>query len=391
VVPIVAGQVVAKGATDLERLTHRELVYTGAVRTPVEAIVRHVTIRGARVGVSAEGFALSGDVHVWRHALLPSDYDAPTPDRRPCERAFAGERLRRVVCADAEMLGEDDVSEIAASIADAQVDQIAGAIRHVVARHPMLTRAVVTGRGAFIAASAARDIGLDVQHLSSHVGGDGARSTPAFAVATLCEAALRGAASVVDGHADVGDVKDGRIDVVLKIGGGMLQSPADVDAVLATLDAATARSIVVVPGGGPFADAVRDLSGRTALSDDTAHWMAVRAMDVVAELFVSRLHRGVLVKSAGELALALTAGQLPVIAPYEWLRGADPLPHSWDVTSDSIAAWFANVTGAAQVVLVKPRGARGADLTDRAFARTVGTRLRASVQPDGHRDERYDL
>ena len=57
----------------------------------------------------------------------------------------------------------------------------------------------------------------------------------------------------------------------------------------------------------------------------------------------------------------LAAGRVPVIAPYRWLREADPLPHSWDVTSDSIAAWLASALGAARLVLVKPPGATGDD------------------------------
>jgi aspartokinase-like uncharacterized kinase len=56
---------------------------------------------------------------------------------------------------------------------------------------------------------------------------------------------------------------------------------------------------------------------------------------------------------------ALRAGQLPVLAPSRWLRDADPLPHSWDVTSDSIGAWIAGQAGAARFVVVKPPGASG--------------------------------
>ena len=52
--------------------------------------------------------------------------------------------------------------------------------------------------------------------------------------------------------------------------------------------------------------------------------------------------------------LALKAGSVPVLAPLRWLRNADPLPHSWDVTSDSIAAWMAGEFGAADLLLVKP-------------------------------------
>ncbi|HXH25647.1 MAG TPA: hydantoinase/oxoprolinase family protein, partial [Vicinamibacterales bacterium] len=69
IIPIAGGAVVAAGLTDPDRLASGELVYTGAVRTPVEAIVHDVPLGDGVAGVSAEGFALAGDVHVWRGTL----------------------------------------------------------------------------------------------------------------------------------------------------------------------------------------------------------------------------------------------------------------------------------------------------------------------------------
>src|SRR5215467_14419377 len=185
VIPIVGGVVVADGRTDPERLASGELVYTGALRTPAEAIASHVIVDGERVGVSAEGFALAGDVHVWRGDLAPADYTAPTPDGRPVTREFAGERLARVVCADREMLDDARVSAIADAIANAQVERVAEAIRRVCARHASLRTAVVTGLGAFIAKTAACRVGLSVVSLATHLGEDAARYAPAAAVALL--------------------------------------------------------------------------------------------------------------------------------------------------------------------------------------------------------------
>ncbi|HUQ79911.1 MAG TPA: hydantoinase/oxoprolinase family protein, partial [Gemmatimonadaceae bacterium] len=72
IIPIVDGHVAALGATDPARLASRELVYSGALRTPVEAIVHHVPFGDDTASVSAEAFALIGDVHVWRGDLAPS-------------------------------------------------------------------------------------------------------------------------------------------------------------------------------------------------------------------------------------------------------------------------------------------------------------------------------
>src|SRR5262245_14381992 len=156
IILIVNGEVAAAGWTDPDRLASGELVYSGAVRTPVEALAASVPFRGGEIGLSAEGFALSGDVHVWRRDLPSADYSSPTPDGRPTTRQFAGERLARAICADREMLDESDVTSIADALAAAQIERIAAAIEIVRARHLSLRTAVVTGLGAFIAERAAR-------------------------------------------------------------------------------------------------------------------------------------------------------------------------------------------------------------------------------------------
>lgn len=159
-------------------------------------------------------------------------------------------------------------------------------------------------------------------------------------------------------------------DLVIKVGGGVL-SAGELDAVLAAVaDLSRSRRILVVPGGGPFADAVREADRRVGLPDDAAHWMAVLAMDQYAHLLAARLPAGAVVSSLREAAAALDNGRLPVLAPSRWLAQADPLPHTWDVTSDSIAAWVAGEAGVRDLVLVKPRAARE-PLVDPYFARAL--------------------
>jgi len=150
------------------------------------------------------------------------------------------------------------------------------------------------------------------------------------------------------------------VDTVVKIGGSVLEHVEHLDAALAAIAAASVGGrLLVVPGGGPFADAVRDVDSRIKLSDDAAHWMALLAMDQYAVLVASRLAGSVLVTKRHEIADALDAPvrQIPVLAPYRWLREADPLPHNWFVTSDSISAWIAGRVDARRLVLIKPAGA----------------------------------
>jgi probable H4MPT-linked C1 transfer pathway protein len=375
IIPIAGGRVAAQGQTDPGRLASGELVYTGAVRTPVEAIVSHVPCAGIQTAVSAEGFALSGDVHLWRGDLAEGDYTAPTPDGRPATRLYAGERLARVVCADREMLGEAAISSIAGAVAAAQVDRVAAAINRVVERHPSVNTAVVTGLGAFVGAAAARAAGLTEVRLSTTLGSAAARCAPAAAVGLLMEQSDQ----LPDDRNVMPSAKQPRpdqvasgVDLVVKLGGGMLRDAAAFASVIDVLASELPNQrAVVVPGGGPFADVVRTLDEQMGLRDDEAHWMAVLAMDQYAQLIASRLTGASCVVSIDEILATLKAGRVPVLAPYRWVRAADPLPHSWEVTSDSLAAWVAGALGARQLVLVKPPGARGGSLVDGWFGRTV--------------------
>jgi probable H4MPT-linked C1 transfer pathway protein len=391
VIPIVSGDVVAGGYTDPERLASGELVYSGALRTPAEAIADHVVIRGKTIGVSAEGFALAGDVHVWRGDLGPDDYSVPTPDGRPATREFAGERLARVICADRELLDQEALCAIADSLADSQVARIATAISRVRARHPSLQLAVVTGLGTFLGAAAARGSGLTVVTLASELGDAAARCAPAVSVALLLERVLARPQGAKPDEVGVHTPRTSRIDapqvsvdVVVKVGGGLLSDPDYLDRVLAAVGAAAREHrLLVVPGGGPFADTVRRLDQRFSMADDAAHWMAILGMDQYAFLIASRLEGAVITQSANEIALALNRGEIPVLAPSHWVRTADPLPHVWDVTSDSIAAWVAGCAGATQLVLIKPPGARAwkpsPNLVDAYFARTLPAHVKVSV------------
>ncbi len=187
-----------------------------------------------------------------------------------------------------------------------------------------------------------------------------------------------------------------RVHAVVKIGGGLLAEVGVLDAVLALVGAA-ARSLplIVVPGGGPFADAVRAVDRRMGLPDTAAHWMAVLAMDQCAHLLVARGAGATLVEHPAEIPAALRDAKVPILAPSRWLRAADPLPHSWDVTSDSIAAWIAGRVGARRLVLVKPPGvahdgavdpyftcALPAEVTPAIVAADQTDALRLALQPD---------
>ena len=172
-----------------------------------------------------------------------------------------------------------------------------------------------------------------------------------------------------------------RVELVVKVGGSLLQHPEEFDRVLGVLaNLGRARRLLIVPGGGPFADAVRAVDEHVRLSDNAAHWMAILAMDQYAHLIAERLAQSTLVTNAMEIVHAQSSARTPVLAPYRWLREADPLPHSWDVTSDSLAAWCAGAVGAPELVLIKPSGASG-DLVDRYFSQALPPGVSSACVP----------
>jgi 5-(aminomethyl)-3-furanmethanol phosphate kinase len=143
-------------------------------------------------------------------------------------------------------------------------------------------------------------------------------------------------------------------DAILRIGGSLYEQPAALRAALRAYAALARRHrLLVVPGGGPFADQVRTADHSFGLSDSTAHWMAILAMDQYAHLLADLAPGAQL---SGDLAAAATsaaAGRLAMLAPARLLMARDPLPHSWQVTSDAIAAWLASQVDAPLLVLLK--------------------------------------
>jgi (4-(4-[2-(gamma-L-glutamylamino)ethyl]phenoxymethyl)furan-2-yl)methanamine synthase len=186
-IPIVSGHVAAVGYSDTARLSSGELVYTGALRTPVSAIVRSLPLGGARCRIAAEHFAVAADVYRWLDRIDEAAYSCETPDGRGRGRLEAGARLARMVCADFETLGADGVTAIAEEIAQRQTRQIACGIRQIIRRlgpeAPAV--AVLAGQGAFLAQRAVAACGLEPRDLAGEFGDEAARSTPAVAVAIL--------------------------------------------------------------------------------------------------------------------------------------------------------------------------------------------------------------
>jgi aspartokinase-like uncharacterized kinase len=140
--------------------------------------------------------------------------------------------------------------------------------------------------------------------------------------------------------------------VIVKLGGS-LAGAGTLEAWLAAIVATGGGRCIVVPGGGDFAEAVRIAQRRLGFSDRTAHLMALLAMEQYALLLAERAPALRLCDDEAEIAAALAAGGIALWRPRRMVEADPAIAASWDVTSDSLAAWLAPRVGATRLVLVK--------------------------------------
>lgn len=137
--------------------------------------------------------------------------------------------------------------------------------------------------------------------------------------------------------------------VVVKIGGSLIrEAPKLVNRLVKEFGSGDSKaaenaylcrkfpfSVLIVPGGGPFANTVRAADEKYSLGADAAHWMAVLGMEQYAFYLRDK-------SSAVAIDLITDIPQgVSILFPYRLLKNEDPLPHTWEVTSDTIAAWAA--------------------------------------------------
>jgi aspartokinase-like uncharacterized kinase len=113
------------------------------------------------------------------------------------------------------------------------------------------------------------------------------------------------------------------------------------------------QPVAIVPGGSMFADAVLEAQKKAGFSDDVAHWMAVKAMEVYGVLIASHGSIGAEVETIESIKRAFEERLLPIVLPYKIVKQFDELPHTWDATSDSIAILIAGKLGCKRAFLAK--------------------------------------
>ena len=141
---------------------------------------------------------------------------------------------------------------------------------------------------------------------------------------------------------------------IIKLGGSLLNAQT-LQYCLDNIEQRYLTNTVIVPGGGVFAEQVRLTQQHWQFDDNTAHEMALLAMQQMALLFKGLKPNFVIVQHVAQLRRLLAT---PLNTPLIWSPDSDELKQAaigatWDITSDSLAAWLANTLLADDLILVK--------------------------------------
>ncbi len=174
--------------------------------------------------------------------------------------------------------------------------------------------------------------------------------------------------------------------IVYKIGGALFDLPELPNVIRRVLAQRPDSSPLLVAGGGRAADLIREWDGIHELGEESAHALALEAMDLGASLLAHFFPEARLARSEEQVRMAAADHAVSILCAGCFIKAAEAeghlaLEHSWRVTSDSIAAWTAHVLGAIELVLVKsrdvsremtPAAAAQAGLVDELFPTIAG-------------------
>jgi len=136
---------------------------------------------------------------------------------------------------------------------------------------------------------------------------------------------------------------------VIKLGGSLMNDVESLRQCLNTIEQKVKDRVVIVPGGGLFADQVRLAQKQWQFNDEIAHEMAILAMQQMALLFKS-IKPGFLISNTDSIK---ANNKVVIWSPDIQQLNQDGIAASWDITSDSLAAWLANQIQADELILVK--------------------------------------
>ena len=138
---------------------------------------------------------------------------------------------------------------------------------------------------------------------------------------------------------------------VVKIGGSLFP-----DYAIDLAEKLKGTSSVIILGGGEFANFIRRYDESQHFSDEANHWTAIDCMDIIAKLVNDKVDSAKLAYSIDEVKEISDEGFTPIFAVSQFLKAEDPFECSWDVTSDSIAAYVAHLLNANLLIVTDVNG-----------------------------------
>ena len=137
----------------------------------------------------------------------------------------------------------------------------------------------------------------------------------------------------------------------MKIGGSLFP-----DYAIDLADKLKNTESLIILGGGEFANLIRKYDEDINFSDETNHWTAIECMDIISKLVNDKVKSTKLAYSIDEANEISDKGFTPIFVVSEFLKTNDPFECSWDVTSDSIAAYVADIFDAKLLIVTNVNG-----------------------------------
>ncbi|MBY8991793.1 MAG: hypothetical protein KGD58_13685 [Candidatus Lokiarchaeota archaeon] len=142
---------------------------------------------------------------------------------------------------------------------------------------------------------------------------------------------------------------------IFKIGGSILEDFENVSSTISQLsylyEKDIIQKIIIIPGGGSFANFIRKIYDDLKFTDELAHWMSIISMNYNGIELGKRFPK--IEAFEDYRRLKDTDKTFSIFLPYQFLKNNDKLPHNWQVTSDSITLFLARSFGVNECFLVK--------------------------------------
>lgn len=143
--------------------------------------------------------------------------------------------------------------------------------------------------------------------------------------------------------------------IIVKIGGKILENKENLASTISQFkhicENNIVQKIILIPGGGTYANFVRKLDKKISIGDELSHWMAIFAMNYNGIRINQEYLQLTCFTNLNELKKSKE--KIAIFLPYDFLYQLDELPHSWSVTSDSIAVYIAHQLGLKDCFLIK--------------------------------------